>query len=173
MPDALKHFQIKLNITDDPTNFLKDRLGSVIVPRHLTRVTDVMTSPLIRMLGLSELLIFTVKYMQTVLLTLRVKHELSSQSDTMLIAAVSLAAACSLDLAWVKITVSSAYIWILTSGLNKIGPKCAVTPAVQLANEEHLSPTLVHCFLLFKYDSIQVGALTDELNLVLKVKHYD
>lgn len=47
---------------------------------------------------------------------LMVKHELASLSDTVLIAAVSLAAACSLDIAWIQITVSSAYILVLTSG---------------------------------------------------------
>ena len=79
-------------------------------------VTDVITSPFIKMSGFTELFILTVKYMQTVLFTLRVKHESADQSGTLLIAAVSLAAACTLVFAWVKITVSSAYICILTSG---------------------------------------------------------
>ena len=86
------------------------------MPRYLTCVADVMTSPLIKMPGLTVLLIITVRYIQTVLLTLRVKQELASQSDTLFIAAVSLAAACSSGLQWVKITVSSAYIWMLTYG---------------------------------------------------------
>lgn len=70
-----------------------------------------MSSPFIKMSGAAMLLVLDVKYMQTALPPLRVnKHEFVSQSDTLHKAAVSLAAACSFHLAWVKMTASSAYI---------------------------------------------------------------
>ena len=65
----LKLFRVHL-LTTLLTCFLKDRFVSVM-HRYLTCVTDVMTSSLIKMSGLTELLILAVKCMQTGLLTLR------------------------------------------------------------------------------------------------------
>ena len=96
-----------------------------------------------------RLLLLLEKYIPTVLLTLRVRQLLVSQSETLFSTAVSFDAACSLFLACVQMTVSSAYIWIWTSGqirgrsliykLNKIGPKIdpCWTPMVLFAKEEH------------------------------------
>lgn len=58
VPDALKMTQIGLNAADDPANlFLKDTSVLIITLRCLTCVTDVLTSPLIKMSGLTELLL--------------------------------------------------------------------------------------------------------------------
>lgn len=104
MPDALKIIQIKFNIFDDPTI----KFVSITLPRYLKCVTHLMTSPLIKISGLTEFLILCMKYIQIVLLTFRVKQEFASPSDTLLIAVASLVATLSLVLAWVKITLSSA-----------------------------------------------------------------
>ena len=97
--------------------------------------------------------------MHAVLLMLSVRQDFESQSETLAIASVNLAATSHLFFPCARMTVSSAYICMSTSGhtsgrsftykLNYRGPKfepCG-TPTEQSMKDEVLSPTLVHCFL--------------------------
>lgn len=81
------------------TCFLKDRCWSIIIHKYLTCVTNLIASPLNIISGFTEFCFHTVKYVHTVLLTLRDKQDSFNQSETFTIVDDSLLAASSLVLA--------------------------------------------------------------------------
>ncbi len=139
---------------------------SKMTPKYLKSETTLSFSPLTNTSGWGITVGFCEKYIQTVLLVLKCKYELLSQSETWTNTSVWMFAACCLFLACTYRTVSSAYVWILTdeqtSGksfiykLDRIGPRIDPwgTPMLQFQYSDWLLPRRTLCFLFAKQEAI-------------------
>ncbi len=150
---------------------------SKMTPKYLKSETILSFSPLTNTSGWGITVGFCEKYIQTVLLVLKCKYELLSQSETWTNTSVWMFAACCLFLACTYRTVSSAYIWILTdeqtSGksfiykLNRIGHRIDPwgTPMLQFQYTDWLLPRLMLCFLFAKQEAIHLISSTEKLKV--------
>ncbi len=158
--------------------FWNVNLESKMTPKYLKSETTLSFSPLTNTSGWGITVGFCEKYIQTVLLVLKCKYELLSQSETWTNTSVWMFAACCLFLACTYITVSSAYVWILTdeqtSGksfiykLNRIGPRIDPwgTPILQFRYTDWLLPRRMLCFLFAKEEVIHLITSTEKLKSV-------